>query len=422
MINKINYLFVIKLLLTKSLLLAQDYDSPTGAIEVPHQENWASGVDAYTTVGATNQPPVTCGGLYDRWFKFTAISTFMELNFNSSTNERTIWFDLWDESLSNALISCYITSTTGRVTYDQLSIGSTYYISVNQDNNTIGPFGFSLSSKPSYDFPIGALEVPHVDNWASGVDAYTTIGATNQPPVTCGGLYDRWFKFTATSTYIELNFNSSTSERTIWFDLWDESLSNALIPCYITSTTSGVTYDQLSIGSTYYISVNQDNNTIGPFGFSISGGTSRYWMLSENVLSPVVLGNKIGINTREIPPDFQLAIDGKAIMEEVKVQHSENWPDFVFENDYSLRALEEVENYINEHKHLPEIPNKEEVTENGVNLGEMNAKLLQKLEELTLYLIEQNYELKAQKDQNKAQQNLINELQKRIEKLEKDKN
>ena len=102
--------------------------------------------------------------------------------------------------------------------------------------------------------------------------------------------------------------------------------------------------------------------------------------------------SKIGVGTSNIG-DWRLAVGGKIRAEEINVETG--WADFVFENDYELRTLEEVEQHINEKGHLPEIPSEAEVTENGIYLGEMNAKLLQKIEELTLYLIEQNKELKA---------------------------
>ncbi len=105
----------------------------------------------------------------------------------------------------------------------------------------------------------------------------------------------------------------------------------------------------------------------------------------------------------------RLAVEGSIGAREIKVEAS-SWSDFVFENDYELRTLEEVENFIIENKHLPEIPSEAEVTENGVSLGEMNAKLLQKIEELTLYLIEQDKE-------NKEQRELIEELQKEVSAL-----
>ena len=72
------------------------------------------------------------------------------------------------------------------------------------------------------------------------------------------------------------------------------------------------------------------------------------------------------------------------------------WPDFVFDKNYQLPTLQEVEEHINKYKHLPDIPSETEVKENGVSLGEMQAKLLQKIEELTLYTIELNKVLKEQ--------------------------
>ncbi|WP_106794411.1 tail fiber protein [Aquimarina sp. Aq78] len=96
---------------------------------------------------------------------------------------------------------------------------------------------------------------------------------------------------------------------------------------------------------------------------------------------------KFGIGTTT--PDSKLAVNGKIHAKEVKVDLT-GWPDYVFENDYSLPSLQEVEHHIVEEGHLPNIPSASEVEKNGIQLGEMNAKLLQKIEELTLYMIAQN--------------------------------
>ncbi len=93
----------------------------------------------------------------------------------------------------------------------------------------------------------------------------------------------------------------------------------------------------------------------------------------------------IGINN----PDSKLAVNGKIHAREVKVDLI-GWPDYVFEEEYKLPSLKEVENHIEENGHLPNIPSAKEVEKDGIQLGEMNAKLLQKIEELTLYMIEQN--------------------------------
>ncbi|WP_340065672.1 hypothetical protein [Ascidiimonas aurantiaca] len=117
-----------------------------------------------------------------------------------------------------------------------------------------------------------------------------------------------------------------------------------------------------------------------------------------------ITGNgQVGIGTSAMGT-HKLAVEGSIGAREIKVEVS-GWPDFVFEDDYHLKPLEDVEAHISEKGHLPEIPDKAEVAKNGINLGEMNAKLLQKIEELTLYLIEQNKEIKELKEKIKHLEN-----------------
>ena len=126
---------------------------------------------------------------------------------------------------------------------------------------------------------------------------------------------------------------------------------------------------------------------------------------NSTICSSIFCDNEnVGIGTSDTK-GYKLAIAGKTIAEEVKIALISNWPDFIFKRNHELRTLEEVEEYINENSHLPEIPSEAEVTENGINLGEMNAKLLQKIEELTLYLIEQNKEVKDLKEKVKLLEN-----------------
>jgi hypothetical protein len=85
--------------------------------------------------------------------------------------------------------------------------------------------------------------------------------------------------------------------------------------------------------------------------------------------------------------NYLLSVDGRIMCEELKVQNSGNWPDYVFAADYNLPSLTEVENHIKENGHLIGIPSACEVEENGVGVGDMQKKLLEKIEELTLYVI-----------------------------------
>lgn len=96
-------------------------------------------------------------------------------------------------------------------------------------------------------------------------------------------------------------------------------------------------------------------------------------------------------------PKNKLEVLGTIRATEVKVETG--WADFVFDKNYKLPSLSEVENHIATHNRLPEIPSEAEVKENGVNLGEMQVKLLQKIEELTLYIIEQDKKITQQQKQ-----------------------
>ena len=94
----------------------------------------------------------------------------------------------------------------------------------------------------------------------------------------------------------------------------------------------------------------------------------------------------IGTNT----PQEKLTVDGTVCAKEVRVSlnGSPCWPDYVFSKDYDLMSLKELSSYVIENSHLPDIPSAEEVQQNGVELGEMNTLLLQKIEELTLYILD----------------------------------
>jgi hypothetical protein len=108
-------------------------------------------------------------------------------------------------------------------------------------------------------------------------------------------------------------------------------------------------------------------------------------------------GGNVGIGTAN-PGNYKLAVEGKIGAREVVVTTAA-WADYVFEPSYHLRPLSEVETFLKENKHLPEIPSAKDVEANGVNLGEMNMLLLKKVEELTLYVIE----LKKENDEMKKE-------------------
>lgn len=113
-----------------------------------------------------------------------------------------------------------------------------------------------------------------------------------------------------------------------------------------------------------------------------------------NYTTKFVLNNNgnVGIGTTDTK-GYKLAVAGNMIAESVKVKLQVTWPDFVFQPSHKMPALAELEKFITENKHLPNIPSAHEVEKEGINLGEMNAKLLQKIEELTLHLIEKDKQI-----------------------------
>ena len=115
----------------------------------------------------------------------------------------------------------------------------------------------------------------------------------------------------------------------------------------------------------------------------------------------VQTNGKVGIKTDN--PQNELDVNGTIRAKEILVES--NWADFVFKKDYKLPTLKEVERHINDNGTLPGVPSESEVKANGVNLSETNALLLQKIEELTLYAIQQ--------------QKLIEDMRGDIEKLKK---
>jgi len=133
----------------------------------------------------------------------------------------------------------------------------------------------------------------------------------------------------------------------------------------------------------------------------IGGGDE--WGQQNVLINPQ--GGNIGIGTTN--PDQKLTVKGKIHAEEVIVDLNVPVADYVFHPTYKLMPLNQVEQYVKTNNHLPEIPSASEVAKNGMNMGEMQNKLLQKVEELTLYAIEQD---KSKKELEKKYNALLEKV------------
>ncbi len=113
-----------------------------------------------------------------------------------------------------------------------------------------------------------------------------------------------------------------------------------------------------------------------------------------------------------------LRLEGDLATNSIIVKANGNTADFVFEEDYNLKDLSEVETYIKEHKHLPEIPSASEMEASGVNLAELNKLLLQKVEELTLYAIQQEEARRKEQGEREVLEEQVKAQEARLAKLE----
>ncbi|MCD7972186.1 MAG: hypothetical protein LUG18_05895 [Candidatus Azobacteroides sp.] len=136
---------------------------------------------------------------------------------------------------------------------------------------------------------------------------------------------------------------------------------------------------------------------------------------SNDITKPVMVvdtdGN-IGIGITD--PQNKLDVNGVIRAKELRAEAS-NWADFVFDENYRLPDLKEVETHIKTHRHLPGIPSEAEIKEEGINIVEMQSKLLQKIEEMTLYMIRQQETIGQQ-------QQHMEEMQKEIDRLKSENN
>ena len=156
-------------------------------------------------------------------------------------------------------------------------------------------------------------------------------------------------------------------------------------------------------GSMYLLST----GTSGRGVFFVNGSTSSaIWNMSVLNSGQVAIGSGLVTGAQPMPAGYLLYVQQGILTEKLKVANSTdaaNWSDFVFKKDYKLMSLNNLETYVKANSHLPEIPSAAEVAKDGIDVAGMDAKLLQKIEELTLYVIQQQKEIDVLKNQQKKQ-------------------
>jgi len=147
--------------------------------------------------------------------------------------------------------------------------------------------------------------------------------------------------------------------------------------------------------------------TAGGIEFHVKSGSVTAGDVFSNPKMKITNSGYVGIGTTN--PTYELAVNGTIRCKELIVDTG--WADFVFEENYKLLPLNEVEQFISQNKHLPGIPTEAQVRENGVSVGEISSKLLQKVEELTLYMIDIKKENDSLRTQIASMEAQLKEIQ-----------
>jgi len=300
---------------------------------------------------------------------------------------------------------------------------------VFQDGSSIGLSGgttsfnvTNLTAATSYAFTAVAIDGAGNTSAASNVVNVTTTSTNDtEAPTAITDLSAG----STTSSSTALSWSASTDNiGVVDYEVFQNGssigLSGGTTSFNVTSLAAETSYAFTAVAIDAASNTSALSNTVNVTTLeSPSGGVTDY--TSENSNLPTVdwqsnnyiADGNVAIGT-SVNPAYRLAVAGNIVAEEVRVALQANWPDYVFENDYHLPSLAVVEQHIKSNKHLINIPSAREIEQQGIALGDMDAKLLRKIEELTLYAIAQEKQIAQLKRQNEE----LKELTLRIKALE----
>jgi len=218
---------------------------------------------------------------------------------------------------------------------------------------------------------------------------------------------------TSTQTNAPIYFQSNSSGGTVGIGNFPFASSTGY---FAPSSLLHVQYGNLQVTNSGAPVVNslKSGITMGAVGTSTAVSATDYsWIQSSSgplLLNPLSTNTLTGLQSQNfvcigiakanipatVPNGYNLLVQGKIMCEELKIKLIGGWYDHVFASDYKLMSVDSLQSYIALNQHLPDVPSAKEVEENGIMAGEMNGILLKKVEELTLYMIEQNKNISNQ--------------------------
>jgi len=329
------------------------------------------------------------------------------VRFENLANAAAPSFLLGTDANGNVFEYPATTGGGGTSDFDWLRPDNTFALSINDNIYTNGFVGFNVQNPAATIHANGTIRF---ENLANGVTPSFLLGTDSNgnvfeyPAATSGGGtadYD-WLRPDNT-------FASSVNDNIYTNGFVGFNVQN---PVATIHTNGTIRFDNLANAATPAFILGTDSNgNVFEYPAATGGGaiSDSDWLKPDNTLATSIDDNiytngKVGINTNTFPSligtedvsFYNLFVTGGILTEEVRVALVGEWADYVFKADYKLPSLQEVEKHIKDEGHLINIPSAEEVEQNGIELGEMNKLLLEKVEELTLYMIELNKKIEAQ--------------------------
>ncbi len=297
----------------------------------------------------------------------------------SSTGQSQTTVDLsWSGATDNVGVTGYDVYQNGVIIANNVST-STYQVT-------------GLAASTPFDFKVRALDAAGNASVDSNIVSVTTNSGSDTEAPTAPSISSNG----QTDTTVNLSWSGATDN--VGVTGYDVYRDGAIIANDITATTYQAT--GLTASTSYDFKVRAldasgnesvDSNILSVTTNAASGGGTSVWTETGATAS---YSGEVAVGTTSVPTGYKMAVDGKLITEEVRVELSGTWPDYVFEKDYELPSLKEIQKHIEEKGHLPNIPSAKEVQANGIELGEMNRLLLEKIEELTLHILNQEKRIK----------------------------
>tara|TARA_R110002051_G_scaffold138268_1_gene211018 strand:- start:19120 stop:20940 length:1821 start_codon:yes stop_codon:yes gene_type:complete len=406
------------------------WTASTDNVGVTNYQVFRNGVSVGTTGGATsfNATGLTPSTSY----AFTVFASDAAGNISAVSNtanvQTTAAADTQAPTAVTGLAASNITATSANLSWTASTdnVGVTNYevfrggVSVGSTGGVTNFNATGLTPSTSYAFTVFARDAAgNTSTVSNTANVQTTASADTQAPTAVTGLAAS----NITGTSANLSWTASTDNVGVTnYEVFRGGVSVGATGGTTSYSATGLTPSTSYTFTVFARDAAGNTSTVSNTAnvlTSSGGGEINYSSTNANLPTidwqgrDLYATQNVGIGTTNTQ-GYRLAVAGNVVAEEIKVALQVNWPDFVFENDYTLPTLKEVEEHIIKNGYLINMPSASTVKENGIKLGEMNAMLLQKIEELTLYTIAQEKKIKLLEIEN----NKIEELSKRLLDLE----